>query len=248
MTKRFLREIERLKKQIIDVGNLVKANLKLAVQAVIRRDLALARYVIQRDDEIDAAEVDLEEECLKVLALHQPVAVDLRLIVAILKINNDLERIGDLATKIADRTYFLYKYPPLVKDFDLQAMAEKVQAMVDGSLQALVKLEPDLAYAVCQADDEIDVLNRRMHELVRAELCTEPTQAEGLIAMLGVTRNLERIADHATNIAEDVIYMIFGEIARHHRADVLIAQFHEAERKAAEPPESADSTSSKPDN
>ena len=178
---------------------------------------AMARQVIENDIEIDQTEIDVEEECLKILALHQPVAIDLRFIVAVLKMNNDLERIGDLAVNIAERALLLNEQVKIDFPFDFSGIAEKTQRMLRSSLDAMVNLNPPLAREVCALDDEVDAINRKMYDQVKAAIQEHPENVDSLIALLSVSRYLERIADHATNIAEDVLYMIEGHIARHGR-------------------------------
>jgi phosphate transport system protein len=209
-------EIEKLKKKILLIGAMVEEALQKSVQAVLDRDAALALSVIEHDQDIDRMEVELEEECLKVLALHQPVAVDLRFIVAILKINNDLERIGDLAVNVAGRARFLAQAEKVEIPYDLKSMFSEVRAMLKNSLDALVNLDLDLANGVCIADDKVDEANRKMYQQVMQAIRKKPDQLEAYINMLSVSRYLERIADHTTNIAQDVIYLMEGEIVRHH--------------------------------
>jgi phosphate transport system protein len=209
------REIENLKKDILTLGAMAEYSVREATWAIERHDEALAQSVIEKDITIDKMEVEVEESCLKILALHQPVAIDLRFIVAALKINNDLERIGDLAVNIAERALFLATQPRVSISFDFVGMARKAQEMLKQSLDALVNLNPDIAREVCERDNEIDTMNRQMYMMVQDAINTYPEQLESLIHLLSASRHLERIADHATNIAEDVIYMIEGEIVRH---------------------------------
>jgi phosphate transport system protein len=209
------REIENLKKQLLTVGATAEQSVRDATRAIERRDEALARSVIEKDINLDQMEVEVEESCLKILALYQPVAIDLRFIIAVLKINNDLERVGDLAVNIAERALFLASQPEVSIEFDFTTMAVKTQEMLTESLDALVNLNTGLAREVCARDDEIDAMNRQMYLIVQDALHTHPHQVEPLIHLLSASRHLERIADHATNIAEDVIYMIEGEIVRH---------------------------------
>jgi len=230
MPKLFLREIDKLKRQIISLGTIVEDSVRLAVKSLETRDSSLALKVIEKDHEVDLAEVDLEEECLKILALHQPVAIDLRFIVAVLKINNDLERIGDQAVNIAERVILLNRLPKVDIPFDFPTMTEKAKDMLRRSLDALVNMKAELAYEVLKADDEVDCLNREMYEQVKTGIRNQPEQVESLIHLLGISRTLERIADHATNIAEDVIYMILGEIVRHHIKDDVMAQLDKSEK------------------
>jgi len=207
--------LDKLKRSIFSLSGMVEESVRDAVRALDTRDSRLAQKVIDADLEIDHAEVDVEEEGLKILALHQPVAIDLRFIVAVLKINNDLERIGDLAVNIAERAQFLATHEKVDIPFDFAGMAEKAQAMVKQSLDALVNLDAGSALAVCAADDEVDAMNRQMYLQVGEGMREHPDQVESLTHLLSVSRHLERIADHATNIAEDVIYMVRGEIVRH---------------------------------
>jgi len=209
------REIENLKKDILTLGTMAENSVREATRAIELRDETLARGIIEKDINLDKMEVEIEESCLKILALHQPVAVDLRFIIAGLKINNDLERVGDLAVNIAERALFLATAPDINIDFDFTGMAVKTQEMLKKCLDALVNFNPQLAHDVCACDDEIDAMNRQVYLLVQNAMNTYPDQVESLIHLLSVSRHLERIADHATNIAEDVIYMIEGEIIRH---------------------------------
>lgn len=215
MAKHLQREIEQLKKMILLLGGKVEERVRQATIAIDERDVRLAKKVIDEDMEIDQAEVEVEEECLKILALHQPVAIDLRFIVAVLKINNDLERIADLAVNIAERAVFLASRPALDVSFRLRPMAGKAKSMLKRSLDALVNMEAGEASAVMHDDDEVDDMNRGMYMLVQDRIRSNPEEMESLIHVLSASRHLERIADHATNIAEDVIYMINGEIVRH---------------------------------
>lgn len=219
MTEHMKREIDKLKSLLLSLCAVVEKNLSLAVMSIKDRDPQLARKVIDEDIEIDHMEVDLEEECLKILALHQPVAIDLRFIVTALKINNDLERIGDLAVNIAERSEFLASQEPIDVPFDLDLMAEKTQTMLTQSLDALIDMDCNVAYQVCAADDEVDAMNRAMYDQVKKSIIEHPQQIESLIHLLSASRHLERIADHATNIAEDVIYMVEGKIVRHKAED-----------------------------
>jgi phosphate transport system protein len=213
------REIENLKKKILSLGAKVETAVREAALSLETGDAGLAQKIIENDFKIDQAEVEVEEDCLKILALHQPVAIDLRFIVAVLKINNDLERIGDLAVNIAERAAFLAAQLRVGVSLDFAGMAHKTQLMLKKSLDALVNLSAGLANEVCACDDEIDAMNRRMYIIVQEAIHTYPEQVESLIHLLSASRHLERIADHATNIAEDVIYMIEGKIVRHKTED-----------------------------
>lgn len=209
------KELDALKRRILALSAVVEERFMEAVRALERRDRALAAKVLGGDDDIDQLEVQLEEECLKVLALHQPVAVDLRYIVAVLKMNGELERIGDLAVNIAEVATFLAdsgesRMPP-----HLHVMAEKTKQMLHLSLDSLVNLDLEAARYVCKADEVIDQLHRETFRLVENEVVAEPAAAPRLLRLLSVSRYLERIADHATNMAEDIVYLIQGDIIRH---------------------------------
>jgi phosphate transport system protein len=213
------REIENLKKLVLSLGALVEEQIQHAILALERRDAELANTVIQKDKEIDSLEIVIEEECLKILALYQPVAKELRFVVAVLKMNNDLERMGDLAANIAKRARYLSKKEKidLVADFGL--VAEKAQAMVKKSLDALVNTDVNLAREVCASDDEVDKLTKHMLKRTINAIEKNPERTKDYFSIRSVSKNLERIADSATNIAEDVIYLCSGDIIRHQAED-----------------------------
>lgn len=215
MAQHLQREIERLKKSILSVGTLVEESLRKSVRAFSERNLEMAQEVIDHDDVIDQLEVEVEEECLKILALHQPVAIDLRFIVSVLKINNDLERIADLASNLAERAKFLSTKAPTDVPETIPQMAELVQKMLKNSLDALISMDVPLAEKVCEDDDEIDELHSKIYPLVQASIESQPGTTAEWLQLIAVSRYLERAADHTTNIAEDVIYMVEGEIKRH---------------------------------
>jgi len=215
MAAHLQREIEYLKKRILSLGDIVEASVRDAAISIEQRNASLASQVIENDTKIDQQEVEVEEECLKILALHQPVAHDLRFIIAVLKINNDLERIGDLAVNIAERAVFLETQPKPDISFDFTAMAQTAQLMLKKSLDSLVNQNTNLARQVCATDDTIDDMNRQMYFKVQEAILAHPQQIGALIHLLSVSRHFERIADHTTNITEDVIYMIEGQIVRH---------------------------------
>jgi phosphate transport system protein len=219
MPKHLQREIENLKKKILDLGARIETVVHEAIRSIEERDVVLAQKIIDEDIEIDHTEVEVEEDCLKILALYQPVAIDLRFIVAILKINSDLERIGDLAVNIAERSVFLASVQQVNASFDFVLMSKKTESMLNKCLDALVNLSSELAIEVCTDDDEVDAMNRQMYLRVQDAIQTHPDQIPSLIHLLSVSRHLERIADHATNIAEDVIYMVEGRIVRHKTED-----------------------------
>ncbi len=195
----------------------VEDAVSFSVKALQRCDVALAEQVIEADELIDHMEVEFEEDCLKILALYQPVAVDLRYIVAMLKINNDLERIGDIAVNIAERVSTVQGRRDLESTFDFVAMADQVKAILRLSIEALIDLDAGKARKVMISDDKIDEMHRAATEKVERMMKEDKADISVLLALLYVSRSFERIADHATNIAEDVIYMVEGLIARHYK-------------------------------
>jgi phosphate transport system protein len=221
MAKHLERQIEILKQKILFVGTLVEEAIAKAISALVNRDRNLAKQVIDEDAETDRMEVEVEEEVLKILALYQPVAADLRFVVAVLKINNDLERMGDLAKNIAKRVVFLTNGEKIELPHDLRPMANKAQQMVKESLDALVNADTLLARRVRDADDEVDSMRRTVQEFVEQKIAEHPEHTELLMRLLSVSRHLERLADLATNVAEDVIYMVEGEIVRHRATEPM---------------------------
>jgi phosphate transport system protein len=215
MTAHLQKEIDALKKDILSLVAVVEENVRRAVKSIENRDIHLGEKVIQVDGEIDSSEVEIEETCLKILALHQPVAIDLRFIMAMLKLNNDLERIGDLAVNIAERAIYLASTEKTSVSFDYREMTQKTQAMVKKSFDALVNMDTELAREVIASDDEVDEIERRIVKRAEDAIRKNPDEVDRLLHHMFVARHLERIADHATNIAEDVIYMVEGSIVRH---------------------------------
>lgn len=215
MTKHFDRELEKLKKKILSLGALVEERVYLAIKAIESSDSELAEKIIRSDYEIDETEVEVEEECLKILALYQPVAIDLRFIVTVIKINNDLERIGDQAVNIAQRIQSIAKHPNISFHFDYTEMAEIAAAMLKQSLDALVNLDIDTAFRVLTLDDAVDDIQSNAYSQIKRAMRERPEEMTYLINLYLISRHLERVADHATNIAEEVIYLIEGEIVRH---------------------------------
>ena len=219
MTRHIEHQIAQLKDSILRFGTIVEESISHSNTALFKQDVALAQKVIANDAEIDRLEVELEEECLKVLALYQPVAADLRFVVAALKINNDLERIGDLASNIAKTVSQLTTTGPFELPEEISSMAKQAEEMVKNSLDAVVKADPDLARQVREEDDVVDAGRQAVRKLVIQQIQKDPENVESLLQINSVSKHLERIADMATNIAEDVIYMVEGEIVRHRRRD-----------------------------
>jgi phosphate transport system protein len=215
MTRHIERQIENLKERILRLGTLVEEAISKSITALINREAALAQRVMANDVDIDAMEVEVEEECLKILALYQPVAADLRFVVAVLKINNDLERMGDLARNIAKRVTQLEGGDPYDLPPEIRMMATQAQEMVRQCLDAVVKRDPALARQVREEDDIVDEARQRIQRRVLQGIKDRPENVENLLRINSVSKHIERIADMATNIAEDVVYMVEGDIVRH---------------------------------
>lgn len=211
----FMNEVEKLKKQILSLSSQVEESLILSVKALLTRDEELAQQVIRGDFDVDEVEVAVEEEALKILALYQPVATDLRFLTAVLKINNDLERIGDLATNIAKRAVKMSRESALAIPDELGQAAIRTRDMVHDSLNAFVSFDVETAKTVCASDDEVDLLCKQVRRFVEEQIRQNPDRAGYYLDMLLASRNIERIGDHATNIAEDVVYLVEGSIVRH---------------------------------
>jgi phosphate transport system protein len=215
MSKHLQRDLDNLQRDILAMAGLVELTIYKAIRALTERDVTMAREVISNESQIDDEENHIDEECLKMLALHQPVAIDLRRITAAMMIIVDLERMGDLAEEIAERAIQLARPPYFPIPERLQSMTDLTTTMVRQSLDAFVNLDLHLARLVHRLDDEVDShCAQIIKELVQA-MKSSPELIEGGLSMFSATRHLERIADHATNIAEDVIYLVEGEIVRH---------------------------------
>ncbi|MFW5854113.1 MAG: phosphate signaling complex protein PhoU [Thermodesulfobacteriota bacterium] len=210
------RELDKLKNRVLGLGAQVEDRVRLAAKAIKSREIFDADRIIKSDYEIDEEEVEIEEECLKILALHQPVAVDLRFLIATIKINSDLERIADETVNIANRVKSMVGNQPNHGIlYDYSVMIQKVQEMLKKSLDALVNLDVDVAFKVCLLDDEVDRIHSEMYQQVKQDIVGSPEDVGYLVNMFLISRHLERIGDHATNVAEEVIYLIEGEIIRH---------------------------------
>ena len=215
MAKHLQRDLDHLQRDLLSLAGLAEAAVHKAIRALRERNVNLAREVIAGDPQIDQEENHLDEECLKLLALHQPVAGDLRRIIAAMLINIDLERIGDLAEEIAERAIHLANSPGLAIPEKLQRMTDLTTMMVRQSLDAFVNVNTQQARVVLRMDDEVDRYNNEMIEEIVTMMKANPNLIEPGLSLFSSVRHLERIADHATNIAEDVVYLVEGEIIRH---------------------------------
>ena len=219
MPKHLQNDLEKLKKKLFELCAMVEENMMFAIKSLTDKDIKQAERAQERDVDINNMEIEVEEDCLKIFALYQPVAIDLRFIVSVLKINYDLERIGDLAANIAKRSIHVISINNPVPDFNFTNMYEKSMKMLKNSLDALVEFNTEKANDVIKSDDEIDDLNRQMFDVFKVEVIKNPQSVEFMLQYLSISRHLERIADHAVNISEDIIYMIDGEIVRHKKSN-----------------------------
>ncbi len=215
MSMHLFRDLENVRQELLAMGGLVEEAINKAITALVNRDETLVAAVLEGEEVIDQKEVDIAENCLKVLALHQPVASDLRFVVACMMVNNDLERMADLAANIADRARFLIGLAPISIPEDLIGMTAMARKMVKDSLDSLVNEDAALAREIIQRDEEVDETHRLMYQTVQDHIRQNPDTLDEAVHILSVSRQLERIADHATNIAEEVVFMVEGQIIRH---------------------------------
>ena len=225
MERRLDQDLDRVRQALLRMGGMVEGMVAKATQALLDRNNQLCDEVIEGDNEIDHLEIEIDEACHLILGTKQPTAVDLRFLVAVMKINSDLERIGDSAVNIAQSVVQLNDQPPLKPYIDLPHLSELVQAMVRKSLDAFVRRDTELATEVCQSDDAVDGLYKQIFRELLTYMIEDPKTVSRALHLLLLSRNLERIADHATNIAEDVIYYVEGRDIRH--------RHEEASRKVA---------------
>jgi phosphate transport system protein len=215
MPRHFHEEIETLKQTLLAMGGLVEDQIRHVMRALIERNDALAQEVIERDQQVNAYDVEVDETCVSLLALHQPAAGDLRFITTAMKIVTDLERMGDQAVNIAQRVLELNREPQLKPYIDLPRMAEKAQHMVKESLDAFVARDTELARRVCAEDAEVDALKEQIFRELLTFMMEDARTIPRAIRLILISRFLERLADHATNIAEMVIYLVDAKMVRH---------------------------------
>ena len=213
--RRYEEELSELKAQILRMGGAAERAIEEAIRSLVDRDSALAQRVVDTDEAIDAMEVDVEERVTRILALHAPTARDLRAILTASRVSNDLERIGDLATSIAERALELNREPLLKPFIDVPKMAEMTQQMVREALDAFVREDVQLAIQVLRADDPIDQLNEQIFRELLTFMMEDPQTISRALRIIFVSKSLERIADHATNIAEMVVFMARGKVVKH---------------------------------
>ncbi len=217
------KELGKVKRDILSLGAIVEDRFQKSAHAVKANDPDLAEFVIKNDIEIDHREIEIEEECLKLLALYQPVATDLRSIVVAIKINNDLERIGDLSANISQRLLAASKNLPCTYDYDYSFMAEQTGLMFKMSLDSLVTMDIETAYEALLMDEEINLMRDEAFGEMKKAIKDDPDDVSNIINMYLISRHIERIGDHITNIAEEVIHLVEGEIIRHKNKEYIKA-------------------------
>lgn len=214
--RHFVEELDQLKEKLLEMSSLVEAAIQRSISAVVQKDRDAAEEVFRNEARINAIEVEIDEFAINLLALHQPMAADLRLIVAALKINTDLERMGDLSVNIAQRATSLMEEPVIKPMIDIPHIASLVQSMVRKSLDAFVQRDADLARSVLASDDAVDSLRTASYHELLSFMERDPENIKQALDLMAITRNLERLADHSTNIAEDVLFLVKGIDVRHH--------------------------------
>jgi phosphate transport system protein len=219
VTRHFEEELEILQQRLLSMGGLAEDRMGDSVRAVTQRDPALVERILGGDEPINALHIEIDDRCFKLLALHQPMAADLRAIVAAVKINTDLERVGDLAVNIAEAAKRYLQHAPVKPLIDIPRMGDIAQRMLRDALDAFVRRDTRLAEAVLAADDTLDALKTQIFRELLTFMLSEPSTIEPALDLILISRHLERIGDHATNIAEDVIFMVSARDVRHHIAD-----------------------------
>jgi phosphate transport system protein len=216
----FQEELEQLKTRLLEMGGLAEDRVRSALDGLVERDSQLVDRVLAGDVPINQLHIEIDSRCFKLLALHQPMAVDLRAIVSAVKINTDLERVGDLAINIAEAVRRYMRHPPVKELIDIPRMAEIAQSMLRDSLDSYVRRDIALAQSVLNQDDELDALKTQVFRDLLTHMLQDPSTIEPALDLILISRHLERIGDHATNIAEDVIFMVSARDVRHHAGEV----------------------------
>jgi phosphate transport system protein len=215
----FEQDLQALKNRLLNMGAMVEERVHQAIQALMARDLLAVERIVSGDQEVNDLQIEIDDRCLKLLALQQPMATDLRLITAAMKINADLERIGDQAVNIAEQAVKILSLPPLKPLIDLPRMAEAAERMTRDSLDAFVRRDVALARSILRRDDEVDQLKDQVFRVLLTYMMADPGTIERALSLILVSRHLERIADHATNVAEDVIFVVEAKDVRHHHEE-----------------------------
>ena len=216
VTRHFQEELEQLKARLLEMGGLAEEHVRLAVQGLVQRDRPVLERVLTGDEAVNRLHLEVDNRCFKLLALYQPMAADLRTIVAAVKINADLERVGDLAVNIAEAGRRYVSHPPVKKLIDIPLMADIAQTMLRDALDSFVRRDVDLAQHVLDEDDRLDALKTHIFRELLTYMLQDPATIEPALDLILVSRHLERIGDHATNVAEDVIFIVSARDVRHH--------------------------------
>ena len=219
VVRHFQEELEQLKKRLLEMGGLAEEHVRLAVQALVERDGDTIERVLRGDDVLNKLHIEIDDRCFRLLALYQPMAADLRAIVAAVKINTDLERVGDLAVNIGEAAKRYISHAPVTPLIDIPRMGTLAQAMLRDALDAFVRRDLELAQHVLNEDDRLDSLKTQIFRHLLAAMLQTPSTIEPALDLILVSRHLERIGDHATNVAEDVIFMVSARDVRHHALD-----------------------------
>jgi phosphate transport system protein len=219
VTRHFQEELQQLKTRLLEMGGLAEENVRLAVQGLVQRDRALIDRVLVGDEPVNRLHIEIDNRCFKLFALHQPMAADLRTVVAAVKINTDLERVGDLAVNIAQAAHRYAGHAPVKKLIDIPLMAEIAQNMLRDALDSFVRGDVVLAQHVLDEDDRLDALKTQIFRELLTYMLQDPATIEPALDLILVSRHLERIGDHATNVAEDVIFIVSARDVRHHGGD-----------------------------
>ena len=219
--RHFEEELGTLQTRLLEMGGLAEERVRASVQGLVARDLAVTERVMRGDEPINQLHVEIDERCFRLLALYQPMATDLRSIVATVKINSDLERCGDLAVNIAEAARRYTMHPPVKQLIDIPRMGDIAQSMLHDALDSFVKRDTALARSVLKCDDELDALKTQVFRELLTYMLQDPSTIEPALDLILVSRHLERIGDHATNVAEDVIFMVSAQDVRHHPPDTV---------------------------
>jgi phosphate transport system protein len=219
VVRHFQEELEQLKTRLLEMGGLAEDRVRAAVDGLVRRDPDVVSRVLDGDGPINQLHIEIDKRCFKLLALHQPMAVDLRAIVSAVKINTDLERVGDLAVNISEAARRYMRNPPVKELIDLPRMALIAQSMLRDALDAYVRRDTALAQAVLNEDDALDTLKTQVFRELLTYMLQDPSTIEPALDLILISRHLERIGDHATNVAEDVIFMVLAKDVRHHSGE-----------------------------
>ena len=219
VVRHFQEELEHLKTRLLEMGGLAEDRVRAAVESLVSRDIGMVDEVLAGDGPINQLHIEIDSRCFTLLALHQPMAVDLRAIVAAVKINTDLERVGDLAINIAEATTRYLKHPPVKELIDIPRMASIAQTMLRDALDAYVRRDADMAQDVLNEDDALDALKTQVFRELLTYMLSDPSKIEPALDLILISRHLERIGDHATNVAEDVIFMVTARDVRHHATE-----------------------------